>query len=93
MTVRDILHVGHPLLRERSREVTLDELASAAMQTLIDDLVASFKRDVLIRVFGHLDSIVDCSRVGSYELNLLFVSILCRPARRSDGLCQRHTRN
>ena len=43
MTVRDILHVGHPLLRERSREVTLDELASAAMQTLIDDLVDTMR--------------------------------------------------
>jgi peptide deformylase len=39
MTVRDILHVGNPLLRERSREVTLDELASPEMQQLIDDLV------------------------------------------------------
>jgi peptide deformylase len=39
MTVRDILHVGNPLLRERSLEVGLDELASAAMQQLIDDLI------------------------------------------------------
>lgn len=39
MTVRDILHVGHPLLREVSRPVTLDELASPEMQRLIDDLV------------------------------------------------------
>ena len=39
MAVREILTVGHPLLRERSREVTPDELASPAIQTLIDDLV------------------------------------------------------
>ena len=39
MTVRAILHVGHPLLREHSREVSRDELASPAMQQLIDDLI------------------------------------------------------
>ena len=39
MTVRDILHVGNPLLRERSREVTREELASPEVQQLIDDLI------------------------------------------------------
>jgi len=39
VAVRDILHVGNPLLRERSREVTRDELASPEMQQLIDDLI------------------------------------------------------
>ncbi|MFM2078121.1 MAG: hypothetical protein RJA49_2011 [Actinomycetota bacterium] len=39
MSVRDILHVGNPLLRERSREVTREELASPAMQQLVDDLI------------------------------------------------------
>ncbi len=39
MTVREILHVGNPLLRERSREVTREELRSPEMQQLIDDLV------------------------------------------------------
>jgi peptide deformylase len=39
MSVRDILHVGNPLLREVSRTVSRDELASAEMQHLIDDLV------------------------------------------------------
>lgn len=37
--MRDILHVGNPLLRERSRAVTRDELASPEMQQLIDDLI------------------------------------------------------
>ena len=39
MSVRDILHVGNPLLRERSREVTRVELASPPIQQLIDDLI------------------------------------------------------
>jgi peptide deformylase len=39
MTVRNILHVGDPLLRELSREVTREELASPEMQQLIDDLI------------------------------------------------------
>ena len=43
MTVREILHVGNPLLREVSREVTTDELASAPMQRLIDDLIDTMR--------------------------------------------------
>jgi peptide deformylase len=39
MTIRDILHVGNPLLRERSREITRAELMSPEMQRLIDDLI------------------------------------------------------
>ncbi|MEQ1703915.1 MAG: peptide deformylase, partial [Ilumatobacteraceae bacterium] len=39
VTVREILHVGNPLLRERSRDVTRDELASPQVQQLIDDLI------------------------------------------------------
>ena len=39
MTVREILHVGNPLLREPSREISREELASPAMQQLIDDLI------------------------------------------------------
>jgi peptide deformylase len=39
VTVREILHVGHPTLRERSREVTREELASPSVQQLIDDLI------------------------------------------------------
>lgn len=43
MTVREILHVGNPLLREVSRAVTHEELASVEMQTLIDDLVDTMR--------------------------------------------------
>ncbi len=43
MTVREILHVGNPTLRERSRELTRDELASPAMQALIDDLIDTMR--------------------------------------------------
>ena len=43
MTVREILHVGNPLLRERSREITRDELASPEVQRLIDDLIDTMR--------------------------------------------------
>ena len=39
MAVREILHVGNPLLREVSRPVTRNELASPEVQQLIDDLI------------------------------------------------------
>jgi peptide deformylase len=39
VTVRAIATVGHPVLRQRAREVTVDELASPEIQILIDDLV------------------------------------------------------
>jgi peptide deformylase len=39
VAVREILHVGNPLLREVSRPVTRDELASPEVQQLIDDLI------------------------------------------------------
>ena len=39
MAVRDIVTVGHPVLRERAREVSLDELATPEVQQLIDDLI------------------------------------------------------
>jgi peptide deformylase len=39
MTVRQIVTVGHPVLRERAREVSRDQLASAEVQQLIDDLI------------------------------------------------------
>jgi peptide deformylase len=39
MTIRKIATVGHPVLRERAREVSPDELASPGIQRLIDDLI------------------------------------------------------
>ena len=43
MSVRDIVTVGHPVLRERARDVTIDELASAETQGLIDDLIDTMR--------------------------------------------------
>jgi peptide deformylase len=37
--VREIVTIGHPVLRERARELSPDELRSPEVQTLIDDLV------------------------------------------------------
>ena len=39
MAVREILQIGHPVLRRSAREVTSAELASAEVQGLIDDLI------------------------------------------------------
>ena len=39
MTVRPIATIGHPVLRERAAELTPDELASPAIQALIDDMI------------------------------------------------------
>lgn len=39
MTVRAIATVGHPILRQPTRDVTADELASPDVQTLIDDMI------------------------------------------------------
>lgn len=39
MAVREIVTVGHPVLRERAREVTPDELSTPEVQQLIDDLI------------------------------------------------------
>jgi peptide deformylase len=43
MGVREILTVGHPLLRERAREVTADELSSPELQAVIDDLIDTMR--------------------------------------------------
>jgi peptide deformylase len=39
MSVREIVTVGDPVLRERAREVTPEELRSPSVQRLIDDLI------------------------------------------------------
>ena len=43
MAIRKIAQIGHPVLRERAREVTLDELRSPSMQQFIDDLVETMR--------------------------------------------------
>jgi peptide deformylase len=43
MAIRKIAQIGHPVLRQRAREVTRDELATPAMQQFIDDLVDTMR--------------------------------------------------
>lgn len=43
MTLLKIAQIGHPVLRERAREVTREELLSAEMQQFIDDLVETMR--------------------------------------------------
>ena len=43
MAVVPIATVGHPVLRERARELTLDELSSAEVQQLIDDMIDTMR--------------------------------------------------
>ena len=39
MSVREIVTIGDPVLRERAREVTLEQLRTTEIQGLIDDLI------------------------------------------------------
>jgi peptide deformylase len=43
MSVLDIVTVGHPVLRERARDLTVQELASPETQAFIDDLVETMR--------------------------------------------------
>ena len=43
MAIRKIAQIGHPVLRQRAREVTLEELRSPGMQQFIDDLVETMR--------------------------------------------------
>jgi peptide deformylase len=43
VSVREIATVGHPVLRERAREVTDEELRSPELQTLIDDMIDTMR--------------------------------------------------
>ena len=43
MSVREIVEIGHPVLRERAREVMPEELRSEAVQGLIDDMIETMR--------------------------------------------------
>ncbi|MET0804684.1 MAG: peptide deformylase [Acidimicrobiales bacterium] len=43
MTIREIVTVGHPALRQAAVEVSAEELASAEVQALIDDLIDTMR--------------------------------------------------
>jgi len=43
MTLRKIAQIGHPVLRERARPVTVEELGSPEIQNFIDDLVETMR--------------------------------------------------
>jgi peptide deformylase len=43
MAVRPIAPIGHPVLRTRTTEVTRDELATAEVQQLIDDMIDTMR--------------------------------------------------
>ena len=43
VTVRQIATVGHPVLRERARELSAEELASPEVQRLIDDMIDTMR--------------------------------------------------
>jgi peptide deformylase len=43
VSVRQIVEIGHPVLRERARELTPEELRSDAVQGLIDDMIETMR--------------------------------------------------
>src|SRR5579859_3034924 len=43
MAIRKIATIGHPILRQVSREVSRGELSSPAVQTFIDDLIETMR--------------------------------------------------
>jgi peptide deformylase len=43
VTLLKIAHIGHPVLRRRAAEVTLDELRTPDMQQFIDDLIETMR--------------------------------------------------
>ena len=43
MSRREIVEIGHPVLRERARELTPEELRSGEVQRLIDDMIETMR--------------------------------------------------
>jgi len=43
VTLRRIAQIGHPVLREKARNVTRDELATPLIQSLIDDMIETMR--------------------------------------------------
>jgi peptide deformylase len=43
VSTREIVEIGHPVLRERARELTPDELHSDEVQRLIDDMIETMR--------------------------------------------------
>ena len=43
MSTREIVEIGHPVLRQRAREVAVDELRSEPLQRLIDDMIETMR--------------------------------------------------
>ena len=43
MSPREIVEIGHPVLRERARELTPEELGSEPVQALIDDMIETMR--------------------------------------------------
>jgi len=43
MALRKIAQIGHPVLRQRARELTRDELAAPATQALVDDMIETMR--------------------------------------------------
>ncbi len=43
LSVREIVEIGHPVLRERAEELTAEALAAAEVQTLIDDMIETMR--------------------------------------------------
>lgn len=43
MAIRKIAQIGHPVLRQRARELTRDEVRSPATQQFIDDLIETMR--------------------------------------------------
>jgi peptide deformylase len=43
VSLREVVEIGHPVLRERAREVTPEELRSEEVQRLIDDMIETMR--------------------------------------------------